>query len=137
MGGSDMFQLRFDDEPTQPLRAAPLEVAIATASFHRELVELQIECDQFARALEPLDPIALEITAWDLSYTWRSARLAYDTLVITATSFEQRLANLALLAGQRTTSRLLAHACSWLRAAAPTSLALHALLLRVYSAIQR
>lgn len=122
-----------DDEPTQLTHVLVIDAHVATSAFYRALVELQADHDRLAAALEPFGPVRVEIAASDLGCTWRSTRLAYNTLAaVTSTSSVQRyIAKLALQAGRRAAERLMTHALDRTRPAAGRIFALHNLLLRI------
>jgi hypothetical protein len=126
-----------DDEPTQLTDVLVIDVQVATSALYRALVELQADHDRLAAALDPFDPVGLEIAASDLGCTWRATRLAYNALaaVTSASSAQSRIAKLGLRAGQRAVERLLTHALDRTRPAAGHRLALHDLVLRICSAM--
>lgn len=68
------------NDPAPPERPRPRGLAAGTTPFDRELIEVQLECDELVSALERRDPIDVEIAASDLASTWLAAQAAIKAI---------------------------------------------------------
>lgn len=77
-------------------------MAAGTDAFCRELIEVQLECDELALALERREPIDVEIAACDLVSTWLAAQAAIKAIEAAAVDAHEQTdaATLALHAGR-------------------------------------
>lgn len=94
-----------DDTQEVPTRPGPGEMAAGTTTFHRALIEVQIECDALVSALERREPIDVEIAACDLASTWLAAQAAISAIE-PATADAREQSDIATLALCHSRSRL-------------------------------